>query len=115
MSWVDDLDDKTRESWDQFVTHERESTLKQMTDSTFVMSLVPKPGDIDIKFAVELGMAIMLNKPIMALVLPGAEVPEKLRLVADEIVVADLDIDSEKAKIGLAISRMMERIKEGEL
>jgi nucleoside 2-deoxyribosyltransferase len=39
-----------------------------------------------VKFAVELGFAIMLNKPIIAVLQPGGTLPDKLRLVADEIV-----------------------------
>lgn len=53
-----------------------------------VVSLIPK-GPADIKFAVELGLAIMLDKPILALVQPGSKVPEKLVQVADLIVEFD--------------------------
>ncbi len=50
------------------------------------VSLVPK-GPADMKFAVELGLSIMLDKPFIAVVAPGQEVPAKLRAVADRIVV----------------------------
>jgi hypothetical protein len=39
-----------------------------------------------VKFAVELGFSIMLDKPIIAVVAPGTQVPGKLVAVADEIV-----------------------------
>lgn len=53
--------------------------------SRLTVSLVPQ-GPADIKFAVELGLSIMLDKPIIAVVEPGQEIPGKLRAVADRIV-----------------------------
>lgn len=53
--------------------------------SRVTMTLVPK-GELDVKFAVELGLSIMLNKPIIACVAAGQPIPDKLRLVADEVV-----------------------------
>jgi hypothetical protein len=60
----------------------------KIEDSAVTVSLVPS-GPSDVKFAVELGLSIMLDKPIIAVVDPGAEVPAKLVQVADEIVEAD--------------------------
>lgn len=53
--------------------------------SACVMSLVPG-GDPDAKFAVELGMSIMLDKPIIAIAEPGADLPKKLLAVADKVL-----------------------------
>ena len=103
--WIDNLSPEERESWDKFVDHARRETLRGIEESAFVMSLVP--GEADIKFAVELGLAIMLDKPLMAVVTPGVEVPAKLRLVADRIVEADVDLESGRREIALAVSEMM--------
>lgn len=54
-------------------------------ESAVTISIVPK-GPSDIKFAVELGLSVMLDKPIVALVFPGTRVPAKLARVVDEIV-----------------------------
>ena len=105
--WVEDLTPSERKEWDRFVEHFRRDALEKMTDSAFVMSIVPTEGGLDVKFAVELGAAIMLNKPIMAIVQPGATVPDKLRLVCEEIVEADLDLEEGRKKITAAISRIM--------
>lgn len=105
--WLDELDEEERKGWDEFVEHVRRSTLQQMQESAFVMSLVPR-GETDVKFAVELGLAIMYDKPLLAVVMPGSEVPEKLRRVADEIVEADVDVEEGQRRIREALDRMAE-------
>lgn len=54
-------------------------------DSAVCVSILPS-GETDVKFAVELGYMIMLDKPIIVVVQPGSKVPSKLALVADIIV-----------------------------
>lgn len=106
MSWEDDLDAEAREQWDRFVAHQREEVLAAMVDSACVISLVPDhPEKFDIKFAVETGMAVMLGKPIVLIIQPGAKVPGKLGLVADKVV--DVDIDTEDGQ-----SKLMEALRE---
>jgi nucleoside 2-deoxyribosyltransferase len=82
MSGDDWLDDPDARAWARRV---RKELVPMIRDSTVTISLVPT-GDADVKFAVELGMAIMLGKPIILVVAPGTQVPDKLVLVADEIV-----------------------------
>lgn len=95
--------------WDRWVAHIRKETVAKMADSAFVMSLVPS-GETDIKFAVELGLAIMLDKPIVALAVRGTEVPPGLRRVAHAIIEVD-DIDVEAGRMEL--QRKLEPVLEG--
>jgi hypothetical protein len=111
--WIDGLDPKEREAWEEFVRHFREDALQKMDSSAFVTSLVPSEDKVDVKFAVELGAAIMLDKPILAVALPGAAVPDKLYLVADEIVRADLDTDSGRREIARRIAAFRDRMRDG--
>jgi hypothetical protein len=105
--WVEEMPPEEREEWDQFVDHFRRDALAKMTDSAFVASLVPS-GEFDVKFALETGAAVLLGKPILAIVMPGAEVPGKLGLVADVVVEADLDTEGGRKKVAAAISQMVE-------
>jgi len=89
--WDKHLTGKDKEEWEEFVRFQREHTMEQMMESAFVMSIVP--AEADIKFAVELGMAIMLDKPLFCVLLPGAKMPPKLEKVADMVAVADLDTE----------------------
>lgn len=110
-NWLDELDPEARSEWDEFVDHFRRNALEGMMDSAFVASLVPK-GEFDVKFALETGAAILLGKPIVAIVMPGAEVPGKLGLVADIIVEADLDTEAGREAVAKAIKEMTERMEE---
>lgn len=94
--------------WDEFATWHREHTVKAIASSAYVMSLVPT-GDVDVKFAVELGLAIMLSKPIIALAQPGTKIPPGLRKVADAIIVADLDTETGKQQITRQLKEAMAR------
>lgn len=59
--------------------------IPKMQDSEVILQLVPK-GPTDVKFALELGLSIMMNKPIIALVHTGTDVPEKLLKIADKVI-----------------------------
>lgn len=85
--------------------------IPKLASSGSVISMVPK-GETDIKFAVELGLSIMMNKPILALVQPGTDVPPKLNLVADKVIVADLSTALGNAKAQTEIKAFLETLPE---
>lgn len=89
--WVSDMDPDERAEWERFVRHVREDAVKKIDGSAMVASILP--NEPDVKFAVELGFAIMLDKPILVIVPPGREgkIPEHLRWVADQILEVDID------------------------
>lgn len=95
------------DEWAAFARQVKAGLVPKMQDSTVVMSLVPEEGT-DVKFAVELGYAIMLDKPIIAMVLPGTKIPPKLLMVADDIIEIDIARDPEKASASIneALERM---------
>ena len=100
------------DEWREWAKAAEDDLIPKLKDSGLTMSIVPK-GESDIKFAVELGLSIMMNKPIIALVTPGAHVPEKLLKVVDELLEVDLGNPEEAApRIQAAISRIVEREKK---
>lgn len=109
--WLDTLSPGERTEWDAFVEHFRRDTLEKLAGSALVMSLIPKTG-FDVKFAVELGAAIMLDKPILAVVPAGQRIPAKLRQVADEIVDADIDVADGQRRVAAALERLVREQKE---
>lgn len=78
-------DDAVFERW---VTQVQRDLLPKLKSSAASVTLVPR-GATDVKFAVELGLSIMLDKPIIAVVSPGAKVPERLARVVDRFVEGD--------------------------
>jgi hypothetical protein len=97
--------------WDAYCTHVREELIPMITDSAVTVSLVPSNGKPDVKFAVELGFMIMLDKPIIAVVPPGTKVPLKLVKVADEIVEGDISDPDFQDRFHAAIDRTTAKVK----
>lgn len=106
--WLGELSPEERAGWDEFVDHFRRDALGKIMQSDHFVSILSHNG-WDVKFAVELGAAVMLDKPIMAVVHPDTQIPEKLRAIADEIVVADIDTEAGRNAIAQAVRRHAER------
>lgn len=103
----DDLwNDPTMKEW---VADARENLIPKIEGSDATISLVPD-GEGDIKFAVELGLSIMMDKPIIAVVIDNRKLPDKLVQVADTIVhmhSRELGTASGQKKIHAAIERIL--------
>ncbi|ORA24906.1 hypothetical protein BST13_33595 [Mycobacterium aquaticum] len=84
----------------------RTELIPKLRDSAASISLVPN-GPTDVKFAVELGLSIMLDKPIVAVVPPGTKVPAKLVAVADRIVEGDLNDRTLADRLNTAIREVL--------
>jgi len=110
MSWDEDLSPEERWDWDRWVARVREGTVRQMTESAIVASLVPEDGKTDIKFAVELGLAIMMGKPIVAIAIAGRPVPGRLREVADAVIeISDMDTEAGRDELQAKLLPLIER------
>ena len=94
--WKDHLTDAERSEWNEFEEGVRTGLVPKMTGCAYVASCVPDADNVDVKFAVELGLAIMLGKPIIAIAQPGIPVPDGLRRAAHAVVV--LDDSTEEAR-----------------
>lgn len=84
---------------------------EKMAGSAVVLQLVPLDGDLDWKFCIELGAAVMLDKPILACVRPGARVPLKLAKIADEILEADITTVEGRADLVDRLRIVTDRLK----
>lgn len=77
-----------------------------MEQSAFCMTIVGTP---DPKLCLEIGAAIMYDKPILAIVPRGAHVPLSLRTIAHKVVEVSEDLnDDDKAKVAAAVKEIME-------
>lgn len=107
-SWIDALPEDVRSYVDEVMGEFAEKTIPMVEASAIVMSHVPESGEYNVKLMLETGAAILLDKPILAVVPPGVNVPEKLRRAADEVVEVDLaDTDGGKERLVGALHRMM--------
>lgn len=98
-------DDPDYQSWEK---HVRDFVVPVLEETAVTITLIPR-GQTDIKFAVELGLSIMMDKPIIALVQPGMSIPSGLAAVAAEIVEVDIAKDPEGAQRSIteAFGRVM--------
>lgn len=81
---------------------------KAIHHSKVVVSVVPE-GEVDMKFAVELGASIMLDKPIVAMIRPGTKIPKKLALVVDEWVEFDAsNVADSQQRLQEALKRLID-------
>lgn len=83
MTGDDWADDPRAKRW---IAGVRRDLVPMIEGSAYVMSLVPDSDQLDIKFSVELGVAIMLDKPIIAVVIDNRTVPPKLARVCDAVI-----------------------------
>jgi hypothetical protein len=90
-----------------FAAHVNAHLIPMVMGADASISLVPRT-EVDIKYAIELGLSIMLDKPLVIVAQTRQKIPEHLRRVADAVVVIDQDDptkDAEnRAKIAEAVA-----------
>ena len=105
----------TRDPWQEptakrWVRHVINDMVPKLKGSVASISIVPDSNG-DVKFWVELGAAIMMDKPIIAVAIGHRQVPEKLRLVADEIVYMPDGVNEDASEaVAAALTRVMEKL-----
>lgn len=91
----------------EFSDHVRDELVPRLRGSAMTVSLYTIGARTDVKFAVELGLSIMLDKPIIVVVAPGVVVPEKMIKIADEIVEATVGDENFTPRLNAAIERVL--------
>ena len=90
---------------DEFFRHSREEMFPKMKGSAISITLAH--DDPDPKLCMELGAAILFDKPIICVVLPGRKVANNLRRVASAIVEGSMDDPKTKQRLQDAISNVL--------
>jgi nucleoside 2-deoxyribosyltransferase len=62
------------------------SYIERIEQSEAVVVIACNPNEIDEKIAFEMGVAIMLDKPIIAVIKPGTKIAEKLARIVDVFI-----------------------------
>lgn len=98
--------------WKAFADHAIKDLIPKIDNSAYCMSLVPrKPEDrTDIKFCLELGVMLMMDKPIIMVVAPGSQVPDKVVQVADMIIEMSMDDERFEERLTAALAEMDARL-----
>lgn len=92
-------------AWKRYAKRVQKELVPMMKDSRVTMALATG-SEPDPKMAIEIGYMILLDKPIITVVTPGAKVSNKLAMISDAIVEADLDDPNAAGRIAEAIQRI---------
>lgn len=96
----------------QWVEEVRRDTLPGIDQSAYFLTITPA-GEPDVKLAVEVGLALLLDKPIIAVVPAGRTIPAKLAAVADRIVeTGDIDTYDGQRELARRVRAAMDSIDE---
>ena len=90
-----------------YLEHAERELLPMMEQSRIAITLIT--GAVDPKICLEMGAAVLLDKPIIAVILKGAAVPANLKRVASVIIEGDIMDAALQAKIQKAIANVMEQ------
>jgi hypothetical protein len=103
---MDPFDDPAARAWAQRVVDE---LIPVIRNSAAAISIIPENAGIgDVKLAVELGLSMLLDKPIILAVVPGRRIPYRLARIADEIVEIDVqDQVSTARRVREAVGRVL--------
>lgn len=101
---------------EQFLDHARKSGMVDaLYSSAFVLAIdIDRP---DLPMALQIGVALLYEKPLLIVLRPGQYCPERVRYLADEVVQlesTDLKDPRNQAKMTAAIVRMTDKVKAQE-
>ena len=95
-------------AWQEWVEGMRERSLRPMCESAVFVHIASKQpasvDDLDVGYCLELGAMILLGKPIVIVVPPGAHVPGVLRDVAAAVIEEDIDTEAGREAFRLALA-----------
>jgi hypothetical protein len=87
------------QGWEWFAEHVRRELVPNMRSSQVVVSIIPSNDKFDVKLALELGAALLLDKPIVLVMPEGQQAPPRLARVADKIVYGSFKTEAGRQKI----------------
>lgn len=71
--------------WRAWADHVRDNVVGRILASTHIIAVVPERAD-DLQFAAEVGLAMMLGRPLILVIAEGRGLPVKLGEVAETVV-----------------------------
>lgn len=94
-----------------FLFRAEQNMLPKMRDSAMSLVIGCDPEDVDIKLCLEVGAAVLMDKPLLIVVPPGRKISAGLRRVATEVVELDISKPESQAKFKQAFDRVMAKGK----
>jgi hypothetical protein len=86
----------------RWLKHVKETVLPMAKSCNAFVSIAPQ-GEPDIKFCVDLGMGIMLGKPIIVVAMARRDLPSQLWMIAEAVLIGDMNDPAFQERIATAI------------
>lgn len=93
---------------DEYLDRFKKGALPMMRSSAYVAVLAPD-GEPDAKICLEVGAAILLDKPFFIVVKPDQPISGHLRRVADEVIEVDMATEAGQQEAMARIAAFTER------
>lgn len=90
--------DMDEQEWQRFENEVREQVVQGMAKSALVTTINPGDREPDVKLAVEVGMTILLDKPMVLIAREGDDIPEALERIAYAVIRHSGDLDTDEGK-----------------
>ena len=97
---------------DEFKTWARgvlDDMVPKMAGSAYVISIAPPSGIADVKIAVEIGYAILLDRPLIVFAPKGRHVAERLLRIADHVITGDIETEVGRQEMLEQLQRIMKQ------
>ena len=85
----------------------KENIVPQMMRSAFVIGAMSEEPDLAL--ALQIGLSLMLDKPLVLLAPPGLWLAPRLRALADTVVVGDLKEPGVRERLMTAIQKIIDK------
>lgn len=102
VDWSEDPDFK------KFAEDVLRGTVPKIADSAYVMAIAPMAGNkADIKQAVEIGLAILMDKPLIVIAPTGRTIADRLLRIADHVIEGDLSTEAGRENLAVKMKAIM--------
>jgi len=100
------------EFWRGLADGARTDLIPKMKASVMCLSILD--GTVDVKIGLEIGLALLLDKPLVIVAVgKGVKVSRRLRQIADLVVEGETFDEAMKAKTAAEIEKLVRRHREG--
>lgn len=108
MKILDEL--MTDKEFRKFIDHFLKEVLPQIRQSNYIMTLVPTKDEmVDIAQALEIGYCILYDKPLIVVAPEGRHTGERLRRIADHVIVADITTEDGRAEVETKLKAVLKQ------
>lgn len=91
-----------------YTRHFLKDVLPKIEQSSYFLAIAPGgPAEADVKMATEIGMCILLDKPLIVLAPKGRPVAERLLRIADHVIVGDIETREGMDAMHLELERIL--------